>query len=164
MRSAIRARIEYALTIMLATSVVLILSACVGGTTPIRASIGSIKVGPQPDLIGNQGNQERVSGRPSWIDRPEDGVSASAGTHVRGRAAQEDLAILRAREEFAKRFGVNIQSDQIVSTEVSNDIASTVASAVVQESSKQSNIKALVKAKWLDPGADVLWIWLIPAK
>jgi hypothetical protein len=50
--------------------------------------------------------------RPAWIDNPGNGVSASAGMHVRGRAAQEELAILRAREEFAKRFGVSIRSAQ----------------------------------------------------
>ena len=34
--------------------------------------------------------------RPTWIDNPGNGASASAGTHIRGTVAQEDLAIQRA--------------------------------------------------------------------
>lgn len=88
--------------------------------------------------------------RPDWIDNPGKGVSASAGMHVGGRVAQEQLAILRGREEYAKRFGVNIQSEQISSTSVANDRASTVGSQVTHEDSRQTDIKVLVKEKWRD--------------
>jgi hypothetical protein len=101
--------------------------------------------------------------RPEWIDNPGNGVSASAATHVRGRAAQEELAILRAREEYAKRYGVSIQSTQSLSTTVANDRASTVGSQVANEQTSQTGIKAKVKAKWLDPESDVLWVWLVPS-
>lgn len=101
--------------------------------------------------------------RPDWIDNPGKGVSASAGMHVGGRVAQEQLAILRGREEYAKRFGVNIQSEQISSTSVANDRASTVGSQVTHEDSRQTNIKVLVKEKWREPDSDVLWVWLVPS-
>ena len=100
--------------------------------------------------------------RPDWIDNPGKGVSASAGMHVGGRVAQEQLAILRGREEYAKRFGVNIQSEQISSTSVANDRASTVGSQVTHEDSRQTDIKVLVKEKWREPDSDVLWVWLVP--
>lgn len=100
--------------------------------------------------------------RPAWIDNPGNGVSASAGMHVRGRAAQEELAILRAREEYAKRFGVSIQSVQSLSTTVANDRASTVGSQIAREDTNQTGIKAKVKEKWHDPDSDVLWVWLVP--
>jgi len=100
--------------------------------------------------------------RPEWIDNPGNGVSASAGMHVRGRAAQEELAILRAREEYAKRYGVSIQSTQSISTSVANDRSSTVGSQIANEETSQTGIKAKVKAKWLDPDTDVLWVWLVP--
>jgi len=105
------------------------------------------------------GNNER----PAWIDNPGNGVSASAGMHVRGRAAQEELAILRAREEYAKRFGVTIQSVQNISTTVMNGRSSTVGAQAAHEDTHQANVKAVVKAKWRDPEADVLWIWLVPS-
>jgi hypothetical protein len=100
--------------------------------------------------------------RPAWIDNPGNGVSASAGEHVRGKVAQEQLAILRAREEYAKRFGVNIRSAQTVSTMVANGRASTVGVQTAREDSQQVDVKAVVKAKWRDPDSDVLWVWLVP--
>lgn len=103
------------------------------------------------------------SERPAWIDNPGNGVSASAGMHVRGPVAQEELAILRAREEFAKRFGVNIKSAQILSTTVANGRSSTVGADVAHEDSQQIDVKAVVKAKWHDPDSDVLWVWLVPS-
>lgn len=101
--------------------------------------------------------------RPAWIDNPGTGVSASAGMHVRGRAAQEELAVLRAREEFAKRFGVSIQSAQTTATTVANNRSSTAGSQVTHEETNQSAVKAMVKEKWRDPGSDVLWVWLVPS-
>lgn len=107
---------------------------------------------------------QAVNERPAWIDNPGNGVSASAGMHVRGAAAQEELAILRAREEYAKRFGVNIQSSQVVATTVAHDRASTVGAQVAHEDSRQVDVKAMVKAKWRDPDTDELWVWLVPSE
>lgn len=103
-----------------------------------------------------------VNERPAWIDNPGNGVSASAGEHIRGKVAQEELAIQRARAEFAKRFGVSIQSAQTLSTTVANGRASTVGSQQSREDAKQVDVKAVVKAKWRDPDTDVLWVWLVP--
>ena len=72
------------------------------------------------------------SARPAWIDNPGNGVSASAGIHVRGKTAQEELAILRAREEFAKRFGVKIEAAQTTTTTVAGGRSSTVGSGVAR--------------------------------
>lgn len=109
------------------------------------------------------GNVNDNSVRPAWIDNPGNGVSASAGMHIRGRAAQEQMAILRAREEYAKRFGVSIESAQTISTTVANERANTTGSQISHEELKQSDVKAEVKAKWRDPDSDVLWVWLVPS-
>lgn len=101
--------------------------------------------------------------RPAWIDSPGDGVSASAGTHVKGRVAQEELAIARARVEFAKRFGVAIDAGQTTATQIANGRSSTVSNSVSTEETRQQDVKAVVKAKWLDVEKDVLWVWLVPA-
>ena len=103
-----------------------------------------------------------ITVKPDWIDNPGKGVSASSGMHIRGRVAQEELAILRGREEYAKRFGVNIQSTQLTSTSVANDRSSTIGSQVTHEDTNQTGIKAMVKEKWRDPESDVLWVWLVP--
>lgn len=107
--------------------------------------------------------KEAGNDRPAWIDNPGNGVSASAGMHVRGKFAQEELAILRAREEFAKRFGVSIRSVQTLSTTVANGRSSTVGAQVAHEDTRQSDVRAVVKAKWRDPNSDVLWVWLVPS-
>jgi hypothetical protein len=101
--------------------------------------------------------------RPEWIDNPGKGVSASAGMHVGGRVAQEELAILRGRTEFAKRLGVNIQSEQVSSTYVTSDKSSTVGAQITHEDTSQKDIKVMVKEKWRDHDADVLWVWLVPS-
>ena len=103
------------------------------------------------------------TGRPTWIDNPGNGVSASAGTHIRGTVAQEDLAIQRAREEYAKRFGVKIEASQTMTTTVGNGRSSTVGGQVSHEELKQVEVRAEVKAKWRDPYSDVLWVWLVPS-
>jgi len=103
------------------------------------------------------------SARPAWIDNPGNGVSASAGIHVRGKTAQEELAILRAREEFAKRFGVKIEAAQTTTTTVAGGRSSTVGSQVSHEELRQVDVRAEVKAKWRDPNSDVLWVWLVPS-
>lgn len=107
--------------------------------------------------------KEVVNDRPVWIDNPGNGVSASAGMHVRGKVAQEELAIQRARVEYAKRFGVNVQSAQMFSTTVANGKANTVGTQIAREDSQQLDVKAVVKAKWRDPENDVVWVWLVPS-
>jgi hypothetical protein len=104
-----------------------------------------------------------VNPRPVWIENPGNGVSASAGMHVKGRAAQEELAIERARLEYAKRFGVSVDANQIVTTNVANGRAYTTSSSTSNEETKQTDVKAMVKAKWRDDDADVLYVWLVPA-
>ncbi len=104
-----------------------------------------------------------ANARPAWIDNPGDGVSASAGMHVRGKAMQEELAISRARVEFAKRFGVTIESVGIYTKNMAGGKSTTTGSQVSQEQSKQTDVKAMVKAKWHDQEADVLYVWLVPS-
>lgn len=115
-------------------------------------------------LLGACASGPAHSSRPAWIDNPGDGVSASAGMHIYGRPAQEALAIQRAREEFAKHYGVTVESTQVITTTVANNTSSTVASGTTREETNQQNVRAQVKAKWLDPDTDTLWVWLVPAK
>lgn len=104
-----------------------------------------------------------TSQRPDWIENPGNGVSASAGTHAYGKVAQEELAIARARVEYAKRFGVAIESVGNYTKNMANGRSNTVGQQVSQEQSKQMDVKAVVKAKWRDEDSDVLYVWLVPA-
>ncbi len=102
--------------------------------------------------------------RPVWINDPGEGVSASAGFHVRGAQAQEELAVTRARDEYAKRYGVKVSSESATSQQVVGDRMSSVSAKDIHEEVDHKEVKATVKAKWRDPDTDVLWIWLVPAK
>lgn len=102
--------------------------------------------------------------RPGWIENPGSGVSASAAFHVRGKQAQEELAIARAREEFAKRYGVTISSDHDIAQTTVNDRTSSVSEKSIREEVRDREVKAQVKEKWVDPGSGALWVWLVPAE
>ena len=59
--------------------------------------------------------------KPSWIDNPGKGTSASAVTHIMGKHQQEELVITRARERMAARYGVEVSSIQQTHEVVLND-------------------------------------------
>jgi uncharacterized lipoprotein YajG len=102
--------------------------------------------------------------RPGWIENPGNGVSSSATFHVRGKQAQEELAISRAREEFAKRYGVTISSDHDIAQTTVNDRMSSVSEKSIREEVRDREVKAQVKEKWVDPLTGALWVWLVPAE
>lgn len=109
------------------------------------------------------GKSEKVSEtRPAWILQPGEGVSASAGFHVKGRQEQEDLAVSRAREEFSKRYGVKISSDHSIQQVVANDRQTAVSQKDIREEVRDNEVRATVKAKWFDPESGHLWVWLVP--
>lgn len=107
--------------------------------------------------------QSEAQKRPDWINNPAAGVSASAGFHVRGERAQEELAITRARDEYAKRYGVVISSEHLTSQLVVGDRVSSVSAKEIREEVNQKEVMATVKAKWKDPDNGTLWVWLVPA-
>ena len=102
--------------------------------------------------------------RPGWIENPGNGVSTSAAFHVRGKQAQEELAISRAREEFAKRYGVTISSDHDIAQTTVNDRTSSVSEKSIREEVRDREVKAQVKEKWVDPQTGALWVWLVPSE
>jgi len=102
--------------------------------------------------------------RPGWIENPGNGVSSSAAFHVRGKQAQEELAITRAREEFAKRYGVTISSDHDIAQTTVNDRMSSVSEKSIREEVRDREVKAQVKEKWVDPATGALWVWLVPSE
>lgn len=106
---------------------------------------------------------EEVPQRPAWIEDPQGGVSASCGTHVRGRHYQEDLAVSRAREQLAARFGVSVEMTQNTREVVVNDRAYvTSVKNSEQKISSGKVVKAIVKEKWYDKRRDEIWVWVVP--
>lgn len=102
--------------------------------------------------------------RPEWIDNPGEGASASAAFHIKGRTAQEELAVSRAREELAKRMGVKINSQSNIQQQYASGRLSLSADKEIQETVTGVEIKSQLKAKWFDPETEVLWVWVVPER
>ena len=114
-------------------------------------------------LVTACATQDKRPVRPAWIDNPGNGASASCVTHVRGRHYQEDLAISRAREQLAARYGVTVKMTQNTRETVVNDLASVVSVKDTEQKIANGKIvQATVKAKWHDEVKDELWVWLVP--
>jgi hypothetical protein len=108
--------------------------------------------------------KKETSSRPIWISEPGDGVSAAAGEHINGRVAQEELAIARARDELARRMGVRVSN--VMNSELTLAGQTAVSSAQSQSTQQVTGaeVKAAVRAKWLDTHSGLLWVWLVPVK
>ncbi len=108
--------------------------------------------------------KKETSSRPTWITEPGEGVSAAAGEHINGRVAQEELAIARARDELARRMGVRVSN--VMSSELTVAGQTAVSSAQSQSTQQVTGaeVRASVKAKWLDTNSGLLWVWLVPVK
>ena len=100
--------------------------------------------------------------QPGWISNPQQGAVGSSTTHVRGRHYQEDLAISRAREKLAARYGVSISMQQTITEKVSNDKAYVVSNKKIEQAIKNKEVKAHVRETWHNTQRDELWAWVYP--
>ncbi|MDH3342528.1 MAG: hypothetical protein OEM07_02275 [Gammaproteobacteria bacterium] len=107
-------------------------------------------------------NTVKPENKPDWINNPEQGAVGSSTTHVRGRHYQEDLAISRARERLAARYGVEISSIQTISERIVNDNAYVTSDKQIDQAIKNKEVKAQVRATWHDTNSDELWVWVYP--
>lgn len=100
--------------------------------------------------------------QPAWIDNPGDGAVGSATTHIKGRHYQEELAITRARERLAARYGVTISSVSSINEKVRNDNIYVRADHDIHQVITATEVRAQVRAVWHDQHSDTLWVWLQP--
>lgn len=107
-------------------------------------------------------SQSTKSDAPSWIDNPGDGAVGSSTTHIKGRYYQEELAIARARERLAARYGVEISSVQTIHEKVVNDQAYVTSDKQVLQQIKNQTVKTHVRAIWHDKARDEMWVWVYP--
>ena len=105
----------------------------------------------QPELVKRE--------QPDWIHIPGQGASGSSVTHVKGRHYQEELAIARARERLAARYGVEISSVQTIREKVVNDTACVTSDKQIEQAVKIQTIKAQVRKTWYDSAYDETWVY-----
>jgi hypothetical protein len=101
---------------------------------------------------------------PDWIDNPGDGAIGSSVTHVKGRHFQQELAIARARERLAARYGVEVSSIQTITEKVVNDTAYVTSSKQIDQTVNRQLVKARVRETWHDTAHDEFWVWLVPVE
>lgn len=102
--------------------------------------------------------------KPDWIGSPGQGAVGSSVTHVKGRHYQEELAIARARERLAARYGVEISSVQTIKEKVVNDKAYVTSTKQIEQAVKSQTVKAQVRETWYDAAHDVIWVWVYPVE
>lgn len=99
---------------------------------------------------------------PSWIDNPGNGAVGSSTMHIKGRYYQEELAIARARERLAARYGVEISSIQTIHEKIVNDHAYVTSDKQVLLEVNNQTVRAHVRAIWHDKTRDEIWVWVYP--
>jgi hypothetical protein len=102
--------------------------------------------------------------KPFWIDNPGDGSVGSSPLHVRGRHAQEELAISRARTRLASRLGVEVTSINEIQESVINNNSYITAQRNTVEKIENKIVKATVRAVWHDRVRDIFYAWVYPIK
>ncbi len=107
-------------------------------------------------------NQTNVQKKPLWITEPGDGAVGSSKTHVKGRYFQEELAIARARERLAARYGIEVSSVQTTKVKVINDRAYVRSAKEILQIVNKTTLNAHVREIWLDKEYDELWAWVYP--
>ena len=100
--------------------------------------------------------------KPEWIDEPGMGAVGFSGPHVRGRHYQEDLAIGRARERLAARYGVEVSSVQTIRERVVNDRAFVSSEKEINQRINKATVKARVRETWRNTTSGEVWVWVYP--
>lgn len=99
-------------------------------------------------------------GAPEWIMNPGNGVVASCGFNIKGRYAQEQCALMRARERLAAQQGVEISSVSYLSERVRNDASSVSLNKETLEKVSGIMVKARVRDTWYDAQRDEYYVWM----
>ncbi len=111
-------------------------------------------------LLGGCAGQPRNGGAPDWIMNPGSGVVASCGFNIKGRYAQEQCALMRARERLAVQQGVEISSVSYLSERVRNDASSVSLNKETLEKVSGVTVKARIRDTWYDAQRDEYYVWL----
>lgn len=107
-------------------------------------------------------NQEKNLKKPEWVTDPGDGAVGSCKTHVKGRHYQEELAIARARERLAARYGVEVSSVQTIKEKIVNEKAYVRSDKEILQTVNKTTVKAHVRETWIDKQYDEVWVWVYP--
>ncbi|MEA2100060.1 MAG: hypothetical protein U9P72_08020 [Campylobacterota bacterium] len=98
--------------------------------------------------------------RPNWLNNTLGGAVGSCGSHMKGKAAQEELALDRALTELAKQKKA-IVSSKSYSTQKESGISYTSTNINNTQVSADALVSSEIKAKWRDPRTNIFYIWVV---
>ncbi|MCW9046431.1 MAG: hypothetical protein OQK46_00015 [Gammaproteobacteria bacterium] len=107
-------------------------------------------------------NQQKIQKKPEWLTDPGDGAVGSCKTHVKGRHFQEELAVARARERLAARYGVEVSSVQTINEKIINDRGYVRSDKEILQTVNKTIVKAHIRETWIDKQYDEVWVWVYP--
>ena len=113
-------------------------------------------------ILLNECGESNIKPMPAWIDEPEKGAVGSCTTHIRGRHYQEELAISRARERLAARYGVEVTSVQTINEKVVNNRSYITSDKEILQHVNKTTVRAHVREIWHDKKRDEVWAWVYP--
>jgi len=97
--------------------------------------------------------------KPEWVTGLSGGVVGMCGTHMKGNAAQEQLAIDRALAKLAKQETVSVHTSSISSQK---EVGGRYSSGFGSNTSIDANtkVKGHIKASWRDPRTNTYYVWM----
>jgi hypothetical protein len=99
--------------------------------------------------------------RPDWISNHDVGAVGICGPHLRGNAAQEEVAYDRALKKLAKQKAASVKTESVGSQhEKIGRYSSTYDSQTTVSAS--ATVSAQEKGTWRDPRTNIFYIWLAP--
>jgi len=100
--------------------------------------------------------------KPEWINSHSVGAVGMCATHMRGNAAQEEVAHDRALKKLAKQKSASVKTSSVSAQHESTGRYTSSYDSETSVSSDVSNISAKEKKTWRNPRNNNYYIWLIP--
>ena len=98
--------------------------------------------------------------KPAWVSGHSMGAVGICGTHMKGNAKQEEVAMDRALKKLAKQQGASVNT---TSTSVQRASGENYNSAHQSQTDIQANsvVNAHTKETWRDPKNNNYYIWMV---
>ncbi|WP_373069616.1 hypothetical protein [Sulfurimonas sp.] len=98
--------------------------------------------------------------RPDWVYNHTEGAVGICDTHMKGDAAQEQVAMDRALEKLSKQQGVEVQSESFSTQKETAAYYSSghKSSATIKANNK---VNAKIKDTWRDPRNNRYYVWMV---
>ena len=100
--------------------------------------------------------------KPEWINNHSSGAVGMCATHMRGNAAQEEVAHDRALKKLAKQKSASVKTSSVTSQHEASGRYSSSYDSETSVSADVSNISAREEKTWRNPRNNNYYIWLVP--